>query len=287
VKATASHRLSVGGFDHVDRFHDVAQESSASLGEDNQRGPHVIGMSAALDVPEPLEFGDQLPDRLLADPGVARCDRHGGAALVEVRHQRDEAGRQLVTTTAQFGAGTVLEVGVDRQHLAADVVVTAHERSIHTLDCSPKVNVVDYFVNPVYYRLMITTLTKEQQAHFETPGGNTTTPLASPALGAKEVLAIQQTQAPGGSNPMHVKSGEALVVVLAGTVEVVSSTQTVSVAEGDAALIAPHTAHQLRNTGDTPARWLVITAANVRYTTPTGELIEPVWARPIPSEVLA
>ena len=127
---------------------------------------------------------------------------------------------------------------------------------------------------------MITSITRTQQAHFETPGGNTTTPLAFPALGAKEVFVVHQSQEPGGTNPMHVKSSEALVVVLAGTVDVVSGTETVSLAAGDAALIPPHTAHQLRTTGDVPAQWLVITSANVEYSTPTGERVEPIWARP-------
>ncbi len=126
---------------------------------------------------------------------------------------------------------------------------------------------------------MITTVTRQQQAHFESPGGNTTTPLAFPALGAKEVFVVHQTQEPGGTNPMHVKSSEALVVVLAGTVDVVSATETASLAEGDAAEIPPHTAHQLCTTGDSPAQWLVITPSDVEYATPAGQRIEPIWAR--------
>ena len=129
---------------------------------------------------------------------------------------------------------------------------------------------------------MITTVTQEQQARFETPGGNTTTPLASPALGAKEVFVVHQTQEPGGTNPMHVKSSEALVVVLAGTVDVVSATETASLGEGDAALISAHTAHQIRTTGESSARWLLITPAGVEYATPAGQRIEPIWARAEP-----
>ena len=127
---------------------------------------------------------------------------------------------------------------------------------------------------------MVTTITHRQSPRFDTPGGNTTTPLASSRVGAKELLVIHQEQQPGGTNPMHVKSSEALVVVLGGTVDVVTAAETVSLAEGDAALVTPHTAHRLSNTGDAPARWLVITPANVEFTTPDGEPIEPVWARP-------
>ncbi len=126
---------------------------------------------------------------------------------------------------------------------------------------------------------MVTTITHRESPRFDTPGGNTTTPLASPRVGATDLLVIHQAQLPGGTNPMHVKSSEALVVVLVGTVDVITATETSSLAEGDAALIPAHIAHRLQNTGDTPAQWLVITPANVEFATPTGEAIEPVWAR--------
>ena len=126
---------------------------------------------------------------------------------------------------------------------------------------------------------MITTLTHEQTARFDTPGGNTTRLLASSRVGAKELFAIHQAQMPGGTNPMHSKSSEALVVVLVGTVDVITATETFSLGEGDAALIFPNTAHRLCNTGDAMAQWLVITPATVQFTTPEGEPIEPIWAR--------
>ena len=125
---------------------------------------------------------------------------------------------------------------------------------------------------------MVTTIVRGGSPRFDTPGGNTTTPLASPRVGAKELLVIHQAQLPGGTNPMHAKSREALVVVLAGTVGVVTDTDTFPVAEGDAALIAPHTAHRLSTTSDVPAQWLVITPADVEFTTPEGEPIHPIWA---------
>ena len=126
---------------------------------------------------------------------------------------------------------------------------------------------------------MVTTLTHEQSGRFDTPGGNTTTVLASSGVGAKELLAIHQAQLPGGTNPMHVKSTEALVVVLVGTVDVVTAGESFSLGEGDAALISPQTAHRLTNIGDAPAQWLVITPASVEFTTPEGEPIQPIWAR--------
>jgi quercetin dioxygenase-like cupin family protein len=126
---------------------------------------------------------------------------------------------------------------------------------------------------------MVITLNQEQSAHFDTPGGNTTTLLASSQVGAKQLFAIHQAQLPGGTNPMHAKSSEALVVVLGGTVDVVTGTETFSLREGDAALVSPGTTHQLRNAGTAVARWLVITPADVEFTTPEGQPIEPVWAR--------
>ncbi len=78
---------------------------------------------------------------------------------------------------------------------------------------------------------------------------------------------------------MHAKSSEAVVVVLVGTVEVVTATETVLLADGDAALISPHTVHRLSNSGDSLAQWVVITPASVEFTTANGEPIEPIWAR--------
>lgn len=126
---------------------------------------------------------------------------------------------------------------------------------------------------------MITKLTHGQSARFDTPGGNTTTVLASSRVGANELMAIHQAQLPGGTNPMHAKSSEALVVVLVGTVDVVTATETSSLGAGEAALISPQTAHRLTNTGDAPAQWLVITPSTVEFTTPEGKRIEPIWAR--------
>ena len=126
---------------------------------------------------------------------------------------------------------------------------------------------------------MVTTITRAESPRFDTPGGNTTTPLTSSRVGAKELLVLHQTQLPGGTNPLHAKNREALVVVLAGAVDVVTETETLAIAEGDAALIPPSTLHRLSTTGDAPAQWLVITPAEVEYTTPNGEPIQPIWAR--------
>lgn len=103
---------------------------------------------------------------------------------------------------------------------------------------------------------MITTVPRGQSTRFDTPGGNTTTALASPQLGAKELLVVHQTQLPGGTSPMHVKTTEALVVVLVGNVDVVSATDTSSLGEGDAALISltRRTSCGVRVTP--PAQWL-------------------------------
>lgn len=107
---------------------------------------------ATLEVAEPLQVADQLPDRLLADPGVSCCDSDRRAVFLQVRQQRDQTRRQVVTSKSKLGSGASLKV-------------------------------------------------------------------------------------------------------------------------------SPYTAYRLCNTGDVPAQWLVITPANVEFTTANGDPIEPIWAR--------
>jgi hypothetical protein len=57
-----------GGLDLGDRLpHHVARRNTAS-GEGNALGAHVVGIRAALEVVEALEFAEQVVERLLADP---------------------------------------------------------------------------------------------------------------------------------------------------------------------------------------------------------------------------
>lgn len=121
-------------------------------------------------------------------------------------------------------------------------------------------------------------LRSHDQRRYETPGGNTTTPLAAPATGATQLLAIRQHQAPGGHNPLHRKSTEALVIVLDGEISIGAHDDTALLAGGDTALIAAGELHQIRNTGTAPATWLVITPGDVMFSAEDGAPVEPVWA---------
>ncbi|MEJ7845057.1 MAG: cupin domain-containing protein [Acidimicrobiales bacterium] len=113
---------------------------------------------------------------------------------------------------------------------------------------------------------------------FDTPVGNRTAPLASPATGAADVLAIRQHQAPGGSTPLHRKSTEALIVVLDGAIAVGTPDESTDLAPGDSAIVAAGDLHQIRTTGSTPADWIVVTPGGVRFSGEDGTPIEPAWA---------
>jgi quercetin dioxygenase-like cupin family protein len=109
---------------------------------------------------------------------------------------------------------------------------------------------------------MASILRSTEQRHHHTPGGNVTTPLAAPSTGAAHLLVVRQRQAPGGANPWHRKSTEALVVVVGGEV----------------ALVGADELHRLRTIGAVDASWLVVTPGDVRFTAADGTAAEPVWA---------
>lgn len=125
---------------------------------------------------------------------------------------------------------------------------------------------------------MIEPMTVTRQTSFDTPGGNTTTPLATPSTGARQVMVVRQEQEPGGANPSHRKSTESLVVVLAGDLEVVLPDGEARLAVGDAILVPPSTLHHVRNAGPDPARWLVVSPADVAFEREDGEPVVPIWA---------
>lgn len=126
---------------------------------------------------------------------------------------------------------------------------------------------------------MTITATSGLAAPTHTPGGNATTVLASPALGARDLLVIHQEQAPGGMNPMHSKSTDAVVIALEGELEVVGTDESRRLCRGDSALIAAGTLHQLRNATDVAASWLVVTPGDVTFRSGDGEVVQPGWAR--------
>ena len=119
----------------------------------------------------------------------------------------------------------------------------------------------------------------DRRTSLDTPGSNATTPIATPSLGAAEVLVVRQEQAPGGANPPHTKSREALVLVLDGRVTVeVDGTQH-ELGADDSIVVPAGAVNRTVNAGPTPARWLVVTAAPVTFASPDGTPVEPAWAR--------
>lgn len=133
-------------------------------------------------------------------------------------------------------------------------------------------------VNVVYGIAMLQLLRTQELVGHVTPGGNTTTALAAPSTGAAQILVVRQTQEPGGANPLHHKSTEALVVVTDGAVAVGGPGGEVGVGAGEAVLVAAGTLHQIRATSESAASWLVVTPAGVAFTAADGTPVHPVWA---------
>lgn len=113
---------------------------------------------------------------------------------------------------------------------------------------------------------------------IETPGGNATTPLATPKTGAAEVSVIRQCQQPGGENPPHYHDREEVVVVLGGRVEVVIEGEHHNLGPGDAVILPPNALHRMRNRGDEPADWLLIATAGIRFFHADAAPAAPTWA---------
>ena len=113
----------------------------------------------------------------------------------------------------------------------------------------------------------------------ETPGGHSSAGIATPASGAREVSIIRQRQQPDGANPLHYHDREEVMVQCAGRVAVTVGGETVALSAGDTLVIPANTVHQVRNSGDEVAEWLLIAPAGVRFFSAAGEEMQPAWAR--------
>ncbi len=114
---------------------------------------------------------------------------------------------------------------------------------------------------------------------IETPGANTTTGIATPSRGAREVSVIRQRQQPGGGNPPHTHDREEVMLVTEGSVEVLVGDVSVTLNPGDTLVIPAQTLHQLANVGQADAEWLLIAPAGVGFFHANGEQADPVWAQ--------
>ncbi len=112
---------------------------------------------------------------------------------------------------------------------------------------------------------------------MQTPGGMATGSLASPGRGATEVLAFRQCQEPGGQNPLHMQDREEVMLQVAGTVTVTVADEQIELSAGDVLIVPAYAAHRVVNTGATPAEWLLVAPAGMRFFNPVGEEIKPAW----------
>ena len=126
---------------------------------------------------------------------------------------------------------------------------------------------------------MIVLRTQDQQTTV-TPNGNTVTPLATPSRGAHEVSVVRQSQTPGGFNPPHSQNREEIMVQLAGQVTVTSGGgRSAVLSPGDTLTMPANTTHQVQNTGDADAEWLIIFAAGMHFVGENGVAISPEWIK--------
>ena len=121
---------------------------------------------------------------------------------------------------------------------------------------------------------------READVNFiETPGANATAGIATSSRGAEDVSIIRQRQQPGGGNPAHFHDRQEVLLVLDGSVAVTMDGETVTLRTGDTLIVPAKTAHQLANTGETEAEWLLVAPAGIGFFHANGERAEPAWAR--------
>jgi len=103
--------------------------------------------------------------------------------------------------------------------------------------------------------------------------------LAIPRRGATEVIVIRQRQEPGAPLSFHYHNREEVIVQLAGTVTVLVGDERVEVAPGDTLIIPAQTVHQIENTDQVEAEWLLIGPSGIQFFRPNGEEVVPEWAQ--------
>src|SRR5258708_34952103 len=82
--------------------------------------------------------------------------------------------------------------------------------------------------------------------------------LATPRLGATEVTVIRQRQEPGTTLTLHYHKHEKVIVLLAGTVTALAGEKQVEEGPCDTLIVLGHTLHQIVNTGQYEAGWVML-----------------------------
>ena len=121
-------------------------------------------------------------------------------------------------------------------------------------------------------------LLAQHQKTLTTPNA-AVTPLATPSLGAAQVSVIRQRMAPQHHTPAHTQTHEEVVVMLGGTVILMVASEMVELQTGDTAIIPARTQHQLSNTGQEDAEWLIVSPVGTQFHGPDDTLMTPEWAK--------
>jgi quercetin dioxygenase-like cupin family protein len=103
--------------------------------------------------------------------------------------------------------------------------------------------------------------------------------LATPRLGATEVTVIRQRQEPGTTLTLHYHHHEEVIVLLAGTITALVGDKRVEVAPGDTLIVPGQTLHQIENTSQDDAEWLLIGPSGMQFFLPNGEEVVTEWAK--------
>ena len=119
----------------------------------------------------------------------------------------------------------------------------------------------------------------EELEFIETPGANATVGLATPSRGAEEVSVIRQRQQPGGGNPPHFHDREEVMTVIRGSVDVTIDGSRTTLRAEDTMVIPAQTVHQLSNSGESEAEWLLVGPAGIGFFHASGERGDPPFAR--------
>jgi mannose-6-phosphate isomerase-like protein (cupin superfamily) len=108
--------------------------------------------------------------------------------------------------------------------------------------------------------------------------------LATPSRGATDVSVIKQGASPGAANPLHSHDREEVMVQLVGASTVTLGgdpdlRETVELAVGDTLIVPAGIPHQIQNTGQERAEWMLIGPAGLRYHGADGQDVgQPSWA---------
>lgn len=113
----------------------------------------------------------------------------------------------------------------------------------------------------------------------ETPGGMASGALATPSRGATDVSVIRQQTQPGGNNPLHYHDRAEVLFLRSGSLNITVADEIVPMVAGDTLIIPANVVHQLANSADSIAEWLIIAPAGVRFFGADGNEMQPQWAK--------